>query len=240
MKYAVGGFSDKGKYREINQDRFFCHATEVSSKPFIIAAVCDGVGGSEHGEKAAEIVIEQLETWFEGVLKWIDSNLFFADNLFSALLDCVDACNEAVMRFIDEYHINTATTMSVLMVVDEEYLVAHVGDSRIYSIKGNVNVLTEDQITIVSGEEGTKQYLKNYIGKSYDLEIYTKRGRISPKDVFIVSSDGFYHKFEENDSKKIYKEIEKSKNISELAGKWVTIMEERGERDNVSLVIVRI
>ena len=67
MNYYIYGLTSKGNVRENNEDRILVYKDVVSkgscsttlSAPFI-AAVCDGVGGENAGEVAAQLCLEQL------------------------------------------------------------------------------------------------------------------------------------------------------------------------------------
>lgn len=241
MKYEVGGFSDKGKYREINQDRVvFLYQKDAAKELPALAAVCDGVGGSDHGEIAAEIVSQRLIEWYQGVVKWLCEYDVSSDQIIALLRDAIDAGNSDVREYCEKSGIKTATTMSVLLLFADNYHILHVGDSRIYSLGKNSALLTEDEKKFCENDKGGRFYLSNYVGRDEEIETKYYCGEIRKKDVFVLASDGFYNVFTKEDARKLCGDISKGKDLSEVSRKWVFAAEERDTRDNVSLVSVLV
>lgn len=71
MRYVAGCRSNIGRVRENNQDAVALRTFE-KRKNFIVLAVCDGVGGLEHGEMASSMAVARIEAWFDEITEWLD------------------------------------------------------------------------------------------------------------------------------------------------------------------------
>ena len=71
-RLCVGCKTYIGNTRDENQDSIVLRALQQQQKYFVVAAVCDGIGGLEHGELASQIVIKQIEEWYLQINSWID------------------------------------------------------------------------------------------------------------------------------------------------------------------------
>lgn len=77
------------------------------------------------------------------------------------------------------------------------------------------------------------------MGVFSELDIFTNKGIIENDDVFIICSDGFYDKLNDNDFHKGAMLIrEKPLYGNELAKDLVSFVKRREERDNISIIMV--
>lgn len=118
--------TDKGRVREINEDQFICINT-LNGTVFI---VCDGVGGNNGGENAAEIATNSLREYFE--------NKFY-DDLTAAIADALTFANNQIL---DEAGNNTllsgmATTCVISIIRNNSLFYGSIGDSRLYICRKN-------------------------------------------------------------------------------------------------------
>lgn len=64
----VVGMTDIGNGRSSNQDAYIMRQKEEDGKLYLMAAVCDGMGGLRRGEIASHYIIEVLKQWFDNML----------------------------------------------------------------------------------------------------------------------------------------------------------------------------
>ena len=126
----------------------------------------------------------------------------------------------------------TATTLSALMLLGRQYYIVPAGDSRIYSI--GVEGLMP--LTIDNVSESGK--LTSCIGLKSHPELYYSEG-VAKSDVYLLCSDGLYKRVDDhlllrNVSTQNRKSLRKS--LKTLSGFAI----ERGERDNISIAIIKI
>lgn len=57
MKLILGGTSDIGNYRKVNQDSLLLKENMIGSRICCIGSICDGVGGLQQGEYASTYAI---------------------------------------------------------------------------------------------------------------------------------------------------------------------------------------
>lgn len=138
MKLVTGYKSDRGNTRKVNQDAVVLKQISYRGKSFIILAVCDGIGGLEHGEVASALAVRRIEEWFDEVAGWLDIIETDGELVYSHLKDLAEECNELVRECRVTMQMETGSTMSLLMVLRDTYYIIQVGDSRVYRYRGRV------------------------------------------------------------------------------------------------------
>ncbi len=68
MKIRGGSASDIGSVRNVNQDAVCYRYLKQGKEEFALCAVCDGVGGLEHGERDSAFMVQRMEAWFDEVI----------------------------------------------------------------------------------------------------------------------------------------------------------------------------
>lgn len=122
--------------RASNQDR--CLA--LHSHGSVLLAVADGLGGHPRGEAAAQLLIDVSESLFHQAAKPIADPADF-------MLRCIGRAHQAILRFGSRQDPPVAprTTAVLALVQDGAAHWAHVGDSRLYLLRGGqVQAQTRD------------------------------------------------------------------------------------------------
>jgi protein phosphatase len=138
-EYQVFGCTDSGPNRQNNEDAAYpVNDTLVKSRESetALAIVCDGVGGHEGGEIAAQTTIEYLRDRVNKLVFTEDrSNPQF---VFRELTDSVNAVNDLISQQNDseqrQERQRMGTTLVMTLIHRHEAYLTHVGDSRIYWI----------------------------------------------------------------------------------------------------------
>jgi PPM family protein phosphatase len=122
----VGAATDVGLVREVNEDSYL-----VDPPVFVVA---DGMGGHDGGDIASRIVVEEF------------GRLTHADYDQRSGAEAVAETLRRCQRRLDEYgdtHRGSdggrwrgGTTVVVALVADDQWLLANLGDSRIYAVGG--------------------------------------------------------------------------------------------------------
>ena len=237
--------TDVGKVRSENQD-FGALTTpkEESGSPAggRLLIVADGMGGHRGGATASRIATETVKAQYLGSE---------TKDVATALHDALTRANA---RVYSESQTNPdlrgmGTTTSALVIRGTEGWFAHVGDSRIYMVRGDaVKQLTEDHsLVAVMVREGllTAAEAENHprrnvlqrsigVGEEVDIDI---RGPIElqENDTFVLCSDGLHGLVKENEIKDIAKLP-----IQQAANDFVKLALERGAPDNVTVIVARI
>jgi len=239
-----GAVSDKGAYRENNEDRCFA---DPSGRYFLVA---DGMGGQCAGEKASEMAIELIS-------KKLDQLIDFArdsgDKTILAIDQAVCHANGEIMALSEldlAYH-NMGTTIAILVNSGEKFYVAGIGDSPVYFWRGGQmqrltkgHSLTDallDAGTITPEEASRHRYrnvLYRYLG--------TKEGGtganaqpIAPQngDRFLLCSDGATDGLKDDDLADL---VARHDDPQEAASAIVYAAQHAGSRDNVTCVTVYV
>lgn len=194
------GFSEAGP-RERNEDSIYPPADQATAQDRLFM-VCDGVGGLQKGELASATTVKEFagyvraqaipvplpDTWLGAGLRAVESRF---DNLFT-------------QQFLLK---GMATTLTLLLLHRGGATVAHVGDSRVYHIRGdNVLFQTADhsyvgemvragEITLAeAGAHPKKNIITRAVKGSHEpaqLEI-SHFTDLLPGDYFFLCSDGVW------------------------------------------------
>ena len=141
MTLEAAGKTDLGQEREINEDYFYVDNT---TGMFI---VCDGLGGNAAGEvashKAIEFTIEFIQEHFSEIEN-ANKNPVGYFKLTQLIEKAIHQTCKRIKAIADSDSslAGMATTLTLLMTVDGNAIVGHVGDSRLY-IKYTSNATTK-------------------------------------------------------------------------------------------------
>ena len=146
------------------------------------------------------------------------------------------------------------TTITALLIVDDDFwVIAHVGDSRAYRIKDNIEMLTEDQTVVqlevrrgrLSPEEAEFDTRSNVLlqccGCFDDVTQIFSYGNVDKNCVYMLCSDGFRHRVSASEMYQFlnplinYDESTMQKNAMKL----VVLNKFRREEDNISVLMIR-
>ncbi len=157
---------------------------ELLSTKGIAAAIADGMGDSMGGRKAAEYaVLSILNDYYDTPETWgIPHSL---DKLISAINRWLVSQNGSRRELS-----NMASTLSVLVLHGNRYTLAHVGDTRIYRLRGeDLTLLTHDHVWEMPS---MNHVLKRAVGLDQYLVADFETGELRKGDVFLMVSDGVW------------------------------------------------
>ncbi|HLW16353.1 MAG TPA: protein phosphatase 2C domain-containing protein, partial [Actinomycetota bacterium] len=140
VKLSYAYLSDVGAVREGNEDfagAFAPGTPDDSWDRGVLFVLADGMGGHAAGEVASRVAVETvLQRWTEG------SGGQPHQALRAAVRDANAAVYDAAM---EEGRRGMGTTMTALTLSAREAIIAHIGDSRAYLVRGrNCTQLTAD------------------------------------------------------------------------------------------------
>lgn len=131
------GYSQIGR-KDQQEDAVWPSFAEVSTdNPCIV--LCDGVGGSEHGEVASQTSSKVIGEYLTAVAKSqpvvTESDVNAAVNLAYDELEKIDTGSS------EGGTVSMATTLTCVCLHEDGILAAHMGDSRIYLVRLGVGLL---------------------------------------------------------------------------------------------------
>jgi len=204
-----------------------------------VFVVADGMGGHRTGEVAARLAVEGILGHFQE-----------AEPSPKALLEAFERANARIHQEAQRPENRGMGTTATCLLLDLPYaLVAHVGDSRAYLLRGEeFTLLTEDhswvaervrQGLLTLEEARTHRWrnvITNALGSFPQARVDLLGLKLSPGDTFLLCSDGLSGVLEDRTLKEVLKNFppeEAARRLVELANEW-------GGPDNISAIVVRV
>lgn len=253
MRFIATADTDIGISKSTNQDSLLIKHASTDIGEVLLAVVCDGMGGLAKGELASAVVIKAFADWFDNELPFELDNLDMQviGSQWSLLLK---ELNTKILEYSQSNGIDgMGTTFSGILFVDNQYVICHVGDTRIYHIDDSITQLTTDQ-TFIAREisRGTitleqaktdkrRNLLLQCIGASKVVEPQVICG-YTEKGAYMLCSDGFRHEITENE---IYESLNPinlmNKDAMHNNAKYlIEQVKRRNEKDNISVLLIKV
>ena len=231
--------TDVGVRRKVNQDYVYTCEKAIGNLPNLFL-VADGMGGHKAGDYASrytvEIMCEVVERTLEKEPKVI-------------LKKAIEAANEHIRRkSLEDENLNgMGTTIVAATCLNNQLQVANVGDSRLYIIGKTIRQITNDHSLVeemvrmggMDKETARNHPDKNIItraigaGDEVDIDFFTVE--LQPQETVLMCSDGLSNMLEDEDIRMI---LEGQRDIVEKAEALVKEANNRGGRDNISVVLI--
>jgi serine/threonine protein phosphatase PrpC len=196
-----------------------------------VVAIADGVSAAEAGKEASETCIRNFigdyfatpESW---TVKKSAHQVLVALNRW--LYGQGQSYNNAERGYI--------STLSVLILKSRVAHIFHVGDSRIYRLRGSaIQQLTRDHATRVSREQS---YLTRAMGLDVRLDVDYKSTEIQRGDIFILTTDGI-HDIVSDAEIQALGELS-SDDYEAGCARLIASALSQGSKDNLSCQVVRV
>jgi serine/threonine protein phosphatase PrpC len=232
------GFTDPGKVRRVNQDSFF--VGEIPGKGYL-AVVADGMGGHQTGEVASQKAVTTLRQELQRSRVYPPA----------AITRAVQIANLAVYNYAGSHpeHQGMGTTLTSVFLDDQVGLVAHVGDSRAYLMRGDqITLLTHDHSWVadqvrqglLTDDEARRHRWRNIItnalGTGLRVRLDLHHFEAQEGDKILLCSDGVSMLLADSQILQIVNENPPR----EAARQLVLDANERGGPDNVTAVVVEV
>lgn len=240
MRYLLACCTDKGRHKAVNQDSLLTCRTRHQGEEIAFAVICDGMGGLQRGEVASLKVIDSFEYWFQKIFPEMLDAEEFEDELYDSWEELLQNTHQEIRKYGQYYGIRMGTTVTVMLLWQKDYYVAHVGDCRIYEIKNEIIQMTKDQVQAKLTSEGEHILLQG-IGASKTVRPAYYSGIVEEDAVYLLCTDGFRHKISEQELRQAFAPEELiGEEAMERQGKEITqLVRERGEKDNISVIVLR-
>lgn len=237
MKLQACAKTDIGLKRDNNEDSFF---VDKQQGLFIVA---DGMGGHAAGEIASQIAVESVRR----SLQTTDGK--------SPLEQLKQAIGEANLAVADAANSNIAhkgmgTTLTVLLLSQQQAHLAHVGDSRVYRLHNKQleqlsddHSLSAEQLRqgLISIEEAQRSNLGNIllqaIGISAEMDICLKHLPLAVGESYLLCSDGLSNMLADTEIEKI---LNQPGNLDNRCNRLIDDAIAAGGKDNITAIIVQI
>ncbi len=193
------GQTDTGLVRGHNEDAIYLDPVHG------FAVLADGMGGYNAGEVASEMAVERVVTFLHTAPLPVTGKPPEPVHWISWLVQAVEQANMAVFAAASSQaaYRGMGTTLVVALWRDSGLYVAHVGDSRLYRLRGEtLNQLTRDHsflqeqldlglITQAEAEQSShRNLITRAVGIGPTVEVEIHQHAVEVGDVYLLCSDG--------------------------------------------------
>jgi PPM family protein phosphatase len=250
-KLAHVEVTDVGKVRDHNEDT-------IGAQPDIgLWVLADGMGGYNAGEVASGIAVKTITDLVTEACRRekraeIESGTGYMRQTI-VLRDAIHRANKVINQTAQSQPQceGMGTTLVAALFYDNRVSIAHVGDSRMYRLRGNrFEQITMDHSLLqelvdrgfYSQEEAQRSTNRNYVtralGVEANVEVEVQEVEVQKGDFFLMCSDGLPDMVEDED---IHLTISTFGNDVRTVGEQlIKLTNDNGGRDNVSVILVRV
>lgn len=233
MRFITSAYWDIG-IRKVNEDSLVYEEFQCGHDRICFAAVADGVGGLRAGEIASGYAIESFT-------KCMHENVYYAvlknrgiRKIKRIFLSQTHEIYEGLKKYADIHQIKMGTTLSLILIYRNRYLIIQLGDSAIYRMRhGRAKRLSQLHNNINGA-------LTKCISSMTFHVPYFRYGYVLPNTGFLICSDGFFKKSPIDgcvfDPKELNDESVVERRLRMVGKKNRTL----GENDNMAAIYVAV
>jgi protein phosphatase len=251
----IVNMSDVGKRRPHNED------STVSDVQNGLVVLADGMGGYKSGEVASAIAVTTILHDVTADLKIhhlpknkkIPPPAKLHGHEATLMKNSINHANSNIYKMakMDEQCQGMGTTVVAGLFHDDMVSIGHVGDSRMYRLRGgSLQQITKDHSLIqelidrklYTPEEAYAKMPKNLVTRGLGLDIAVEvdiiEEKLLPDDIYLVCSDGLNDMVNDEE---IHLTLSKySANLVQAATSLIQLANNKGGKDNISVVLVRV
>lgn len=228
--------TDAGRERSLNEDA----ALLVPLPSGGLFAVADGMGGHAAGEVASQLALEELRDAFE----------LAEGNTPTRLVRALQSANSAVHSQAVGSQAGMGTTLAAVLIDGGAALIANVGDSRVYLLRGGeLRQLSRDHSWVaeqvrkgfLTEQEGRshawRNVVSNAMGSEADLSLDLFGVPIERGDRFLICSDGVTDVLSDE---QIAALLAREDDLGILLPELVKLANDHGGPDNITAVVIDV
>lgn len=246
----IVGQTDAGMVRSHNEDSIHVNAA------LGLAILADGMGGYNAGEVASGMVTALLGSELAKSYALLEpQRQTNAGELqaLSALKSEIARANTSVYQAAQSQpqYAGMGTTLVMASFYDNKVMVAHIGDSRLYRLRGEEfkqvsrdHSLLQEQIDsgMLTPEQARQSQNKNLVTRAVGID-----PAVEPEiheydaeqgDIYLLCSDGLNDMVEDEEIGMTLQML--SANLELAATQLIQMANDNGGRDNVSVILVRV
>ncbi|MBC7879540.1 MAG: serine/threonine-protein phosphatase [Anaerolineales bacterium] len=255
MKQLIASVGQSvGKQREHNEDSVLALTTTISggveSIPFGLYVVADGMGGHQFGEVASNAAIRIVGG---NITKKFHSYLYNlpTQTLQESLQEVMEQSINEAHQYVQREAPGSGTTVTAALVLGQQVTIAHVGDSRAYSIypDGRMEAITRDHSLVKRLEELghlSKDEAENFphrnvliraLGQGENLEADIFTIPFPQTGYLMICSDGLWGVVNEKD---LFRAITEAPNLHRACQNLVEAANAAGGPDNITVILAQM
>jgi protein phosphatase len=243
----VASLTDVGRHRENNEDSYLYWEPD-SDQEFLrkgrLAVIADGMGGYEGGQEASRLAVETVRQVYD------DS---FNGNVPDVLLKALKTAHDRIQDYALEHpelH-GMGTTCTALAIIGQQLYFAHVGDSRLYLVRGaTLARLTRDHSYVsrlvengIVRPEDAETHPQRHIltaalgsGREVTADVSGEAAILQKGDTLVLCTDGLWSVVSEPEIASVIHANSPADSCREL----VQMALDRGGPDNITLQVLRV
>ena len=242
--------TDIGKVRDHNEDAV---ASDLSIGLLVLA---DGMGGYRAGEVASEIAVLLIASIITQAMqdefhKELDKSDLLPES--HMLRSAVEQANAAIYQVSQDEPqcAGMGTTLVAGVFTNNKLVVGHIGDSRMYRLRGAALVqLTEDHSLVqeqmnaglITQEQAQRSSSKNLVTRALgiepEVELALQELEVEVGDIYLLCSDGLSDMVSDAEIAATLREA--NGNITHAAKRLIHLANENGGVDNISVTLAII
>lgn len=251
FRIRFSGVTDVGRVRAHNEDDLLIPVGELP-----LAVVADGMGGHASGDVASKLAVQTLHDYYQKTATSPPSTWPFRlpqqhieqDRMKHAIKLANTRIHETGLK--DPSKKNMGCTIDAVFFSQERLYIGHVGDSRVYRIRGgHIDQLTEDhsllndyrRMTKMTGEDMENFAHKNVVVRALGLasQVYVDLlvDEVHLDDMYLLCSDGLCGMLSDQD---MLATILRFNNLDNAANQLVVLANEAGGNDNITALLARV
>jgi len=250
LRVRFSGVTDIGRVRDLNEDNM------LIPQEMPLAVVSDGMGGHAGGEVASSIAVQTIDEYYrctaaDPPISWPFRvpQLHIERDRMSIAIKLANSRIFSTGR-ADSSKKGMGCTVDAIFFAQGRFYIGHVGDSRVYRIRGGqMSQLTEDHSLLndyrrmkeMSGEEVENFPHKNVVVRALGLseQVYVDIlvDEYQRDDLYLLCSDGLCGMLEDDT---MLATATRFASIDTAATMLVQQANEAGGNDNITALLVRI
>jgi protein phosphatase len=243
----VASLSDVGCQRENNEDSYLYWepaGDDDFQRKGRLAVIADGMGGHEGGQEASRMAVQTVREVYDQAS---------SDDPQAALVEAFAAAHSRIQDYAEHHPAfqGMGTTCTALVVRGRQLYFAHIGDSRLYLIRGaRILRLTRDhsyvgrlvESGIVRAEDAEKHPQRHILtaalgaGREIVVDGAEQGVALLDGDDLLLCTDGLWGVVTEEE----LDQAVTSNPPAECCAALVQLARERGGPDNITLQVLRV
>jgi len=220
------------------------------------AVLADGMGGHNAGEVASSMAVDLITRYFESLLtgkpegKLDESTGFTGESMLAQ--EVISTANNAIFEAAqgNQECSGMGTTVVVAMFYGNRMTAAHVGDSRMYRLRGDyLSHVTEDHSLIqeqvrrglLTADDARTSSIKNLVTRALGIEAGVEPDVVEDifqeGDIYLLCSDGLTDVVPDEAIRLTL--LDNVKNLNKAAAQLIQLANDAGGPDNISVILVR-
>jgi protein phosphatase len=243
----IASATHPGMVREHNEDSIAADA-EVG-----LAVLADGMGGYNAGEVASGIAVALISSEIRKILANHDAAPFTARAIERIIAEHAGKANAAIYHAAqgNPQYSGMGTTLVMACWHDNQVAVGHIGDSRLYRLRGGTfeqvtrdHSVLQEQIDsgMITREQARHAQHKNLVTRAVGIdpqvETEVRTYPVQADDIYLLCSDGLPDMVADEDIQLTLATLKA--NLPLAAEQLVQQANDNGGRDNVSVILVRV